>query len=668
MSEHSRNLRAFAGTQFTRLASSNAVNRAYDLASKAKGAVEQAATNSQPSTPPNGPSGQQQSWKQWALEKIPGRGPPVVGVEAVHLFPGWATRRSQNRDAGFVLDLHIAGFASSLRPPEQATRSAKAFMAIARRMAALPPLPPNAAPYVSQPQFSASTQDILRSQVPEEEREAEELQALKAELEEIPPELRPSISREMAAAPQSVPMELDQLRRMHANLDMRLQPFWASGVPNRPVILTIFSAEEEDKDQVIQATSYSPLKPGIRPLFTIQTSTDAQGTFMQQISIPYETICTNPHGLGIAFGEYHTEPKLIIQAELKPQPQPINLLESSEYFDTPKTIATHISVPISNHRVRVISDIDDTVKTADVLSGVKKIFNNVFVKGLEELVVPGMSTFYQKLHDRGVRFHYVSNSPFGLLPILMEFLQVAGLPQGSLKLRFYGGRSLFGGLWEPAGERKRGGVVHVLDNFIDSKFFLIGDTGEQDLELYVDLAKDRPDQILGVFLRDVVPHVTPSNNKLVDDQLTDEPLSMDPMDPSPVTLPPVRASTPGSRSSSGSASRQPPSYTPYVPRSRSGTDPKRAVQQQPQQMPAMQMRRSFIDDEPYHPGRDPWLQNGGDTSQMSPAEKLRWNLEQRIARARQVMPPHIAFRVFRDPEELNDVFTIIDSLDFPIHG
>jgi hypothetical protein len=48
---------------------------------------------------------------------------------------------------------------------------------------------------------------------------------------------------------------------------------------------------------------------------------------------------------------------------------------------------------------------------------------------------------------------------------------------GSLKLRYYGGRSLFGGLWEPAGERKRGGVVHVLDNFRDSQFFLIGDTG-----------------------------------------------------------------------------------------------------------------------------------------------------------------------------------------------
>lgn len=55
----------------------------------------------------------------------------------------------------------------------------------------------------------------------------------------------------------------------------------------------------------------------------------------------------------------------------------------------------------------MISDIDDTIKVSDVTAGVKRIFHNVFVRALEELIVPGMNTFYQKLHDDGVRFHYV---------------------------------------------------------------------------------------------------------------------------------------------------------------------------------------------------------------------------------------------------------------------
>jgi hypothetical protein len=83
MQDRTRNLRAFAGNQFTRIASSNAVNRAYDLASKAKDAVVEQASGSRPSTPPVGVNGQPQSWKEWALQKIPMRGPPVVGIEVI---------------------------------------------------------------------------------------------------------------------------------------------------------------------------------------------------------------------------------------------------------------------------------------------------------------------------------------------------------------------------------------------------------------------------------------------------------------------------------------------------------------------------------------------------------------------------------------------------------
>jgi hypothetical protein len=212
--------------------------------------------------------------------------------------------------AGFTLVLHVSGFASSLRPPEQATRSQKAFMAIARRMAALPRLPPDDAPYLgANPHLnlSPSTQDLLQPQIPEEDREADEMQALNAELAELPFELRPSLSREANASTQSIP--LDQLRRMHANVETRLQPFWSSSVPNRPVKLSIFSAQEEDKDEIIQANSYTPLKQERQPLFTVQTSTDAQGTFTEQITIPYETIATNPEALSIAFGGYDSEPK-----------------------------------------------------------------------------------------------------------------------------------------------------------------------------------------------------------------------------------------------------------------------------------------------------------------------------------------------------------------------
>jgi phosphatidate phosphatase APP1 len=57
---------------------------------------------------------------------------------------------------------------------------------------------------------------------------------------------------------------------------------------------------------------------------------------------------------------------------------------------------------------------------------------------------------------------------------------------GSIKLRSYAGRSLFNDLLSAPAVRKRAGVVDILDSFPDSQFFLIGDTGEQDLELYAE--------------------------------------------------------------------------------------------------------------------------------------------------------------------------------------
>jgi hypothetical protein len=74
-------------------------------------------------------------------------------------------------------------------------------------------------------------------------------------------------------------------------------------------------------------------------------------------------------------------------------------------------------------------------------------------------------------------------------------------------------------------------------------------------------------------------------------------------------------------------------------------------------------RRSFIDDDPTMPGRDPWLHgSGGDQVKMSPAEKRRWDLDQRIAHAKEILLPHILFRVFRHPDEIEEVYAIIDSV------
>lgn len=88
--------------------------------------------------------------------------------------------------------------------------------------------------------------------------------------------------------------------------------------------------------------------------------------------------------------------------------------------------------------------------------------------------------------------------------MVSEFLRSHEFPSFySLKLKFYGGRSIVSSLFEPAGQRKRPNVLEVMDEFYDSKFILIGDSGEQDLELYSAIAHERPHQVAAIFIRDV---------------------------------------------------------------------------------------------------------------------------------------------------------------------
>jgi hypothetical protein len=95
-----------------------------------------------------------------------------------------------------------------------------------------------------------------------------------------------------------------------------------------------------------------------------------------------------------------------------------------------------------------------------------------------------------------------SNGPFELLPVIEDFLGLAQLPKGSIRLRLYSTRTLFNGLLSAPASRKRVGVEDVLTSFPASRFILIGDSGEQDLELYAEQAALRPSQIRAVFVRD----------------------------------------------------------------------------------------------------------------------------------------------------------------------
>lgn len=167
-------------------------------------------------------------------------------------------------------------------------------------------------------------------------------------------------------------------------------------------------------------------------------------------------------------------------------------------------------VQIIGNRARyaVVSDIDDTVLISNVLSKVR-LAVNTFDTGVADMhAAPGMSPLYQELARLGPErpgFFYLSGSPVNLHRKLTAFLELNGYPRGSLILKKLGARSVLpqrvaswvpNMLMDPADALagsfafKTTHLRRLMTELPDLKFILIGDSGEEDPEIYDAFAKD----------------------------------------------------------------------------------------------------------------------------------------------------------------------------------
>ncbi|KAF5384613.1 hypothetical protein D9757_007490 [Collybiopsis confluens] len=346
-----------------------------------------------------------------------------------------------------------------------------------------------------------------------------------------------------------------RLHKLHKNLEQRLHPFWGSALPERVVRVSVYMDGSEDHSLSSPKLALTSADGSFESQFTIDTLTLKPGHIRVLVELlPKHCL---PSSVSNSFpptsNSTRTSP-----ARSHPQPQrplSVSLLSSAIV----PTISSWLSVPLplqssstihgsqsAGTQLRLISDIDDTIKHTNVTGGSRTAFYNVFVRDLEEVVIAGMPEWYQHLERKGVKFSYVSNAPLQLLPVIRDFLEIANLPKGSLKLRSYTSKFLLSGLFsgisswtspfanltgaaqappdpivtadpaateKSAGDptnkksdwatRKRSGVQEMLDAFCESKFILVGDSGEADLEVYTELARERPEQIEAIFIRDV---------------------------------------------------------------------------------------------------------------------------------------------------------------------
>lgn len=180
------------------------------------------------------------------------------------------------------------------------------------------------------------------------------------------------------------------VQRLQANLETRFKLLWPSMLSSRAVRLELFASQHHGDNSGNEGN-------GLHSVGRSEVRTGSDGQFKHHFVIKWDDICHHP--LAHAPGEQTPEPKLILHAKLLPSSVAARNAEDSK--------VEKLVITLSHAPTRVISDIDDTIKMSDILSGARTVFRNVFACSLEDAIIPGISEWYTNMWNEGVRFHYV---------------------------------------------------------------------------------------------------------------------------------------------------------------------------------------------------------------------------------------------------------------------
>src|SRR5688572_25008466 len=168
-----------------------------------------------------------------------------------------------------------------------------------------------------------------------------------------------------------------------------------------------------------------------------------------------------------------------------------------------------VLVPPATAKLGVISDIDDTVVQTGA-TDVRALLRSVFLSNARtRLPFSGVAALYRALQGgagggQNNPVFYVSSSPWNLYDVLSEFLALREIPEGPIMLRDWGlsEREL---LPTSHGSHKIEAIRGIVELYPTLPFILMGDSGQEDPEIYREIVARYPSRILAIYIRNVTP-------------------------------------------------------------------------------------------------------------------------------------------------------------------
>ena len=207
--------------------------------------------------------------------------------------------------------------------------------------------------------------------------------------------------------------------------------------------------------------------------------------------------------------------RLILESDLVTEAlwHPI-VLEAPDH----KAVANgEVLVPPADAEFAIISDVDDTIVHTAATSVLSMVRSVLMQNAATRPPLEGVAAFYEALHrDRNPIF-YVSSSPWNLHDLIVDYMAVQKIIRGPIFLQDFGiSDEILVHL--PHRNHKLREITLLLEYYPDLPFVLIGDSGQHDPEIYLEVVRNMTKRIKAVFIRDASPATRDQSvHKVVDE-------------------------------------------------------------------------------------------------------------------------------------------------------
>lgn len=159
-----------------------------------------------------------------------------------------------------------------------------------------------------------------------------------------------------------------------------------------------------------------------------------------------------------------------------------------------------VLMPQTPSQFDVISDIDDTILRSYSSDAFRRITTLALTSPYKRKVIGFTRSLFKRFSTQDARVFYISKSESNLFNLLTSYIRFNEFPEGAMFLTSY--LSLMN-LFNPhkGHDYKLNHIRFIMRNSGDKQFYLLGDDGQRDMEIYLSVASEFPGRIANVFIR-----------------------------------------------------------------------------------------------------------------------------------------------------------------------